>query len=312
MFVSSSELAWRAGARGRRVANRTRRRLARRQVDIRALSTQEAWAFACRYAKPPAEPVLLAFRAPPPPDAGWAHHFPPGTRATLSSPFTYDEVQTIDDAATLTRHRIVVYEHGDARVRFVMMRHELEHVRQAHEAYPVYEGAEIVRESVRRVGTFIGDGASSIYNAIPLEREANRASARLIARFEDVGDDVRFGEHGVLFREPPPEPRGSLGQRLLAFAAVHPHAFEAEVASRPSNAITEVQTWLDVIGPRVWPRLREDVELATLRDQIQAAIPSAAAIAAARIPALAWSDLLGLHLRAEIRALRLIRAARSR
>ena len=66
-------------------------------------------------------------------------------------------------------------------------------------------------------------GSGSIYNAVPVERDANAASAaHLMATYGPLTKDVLEGEHSVLFRSPEgPLPLDSLGLRSLAFAAVH-------------------------------------------------------------------------------------------
>jgi hypothetical protein len=272
------------------------------------VATDDLWKIAREDAELSVDPLLLAFAGTPPPDADWARHFPPQSTAGMASPYSYDEWQAIDDPATLHRHRVALYIHRDERVVLAMMRHELEHVCQAEASRALYETAEIVHASLGPVYGPVGlAGSRSVYNVVPIEREANRASARLVRkRFGRPEHALRYGEHGVLFREPPKEPRAPLGRRLLAFASLHPLAFEQTVAARGHNVDPALNT-LDAGGSRLWPRLVSDQRMVEARRRMQAAIPTAAAVAAAGArPAAAW-DALVAELRAgERRALQMI------
>ena len=272
------------------------------------MSVEDLWQVAVADAKPTSDPLLLAFPGPPPADGWWARHFPPNSTAGIASPYSWDEWQAIDDATTLHRHRVAIYVHNDDRVLLAMMRHELEHVRHAEASRAVYNVAEIVYRSLDLVYGPVGlAGSRAVYNAVPTEREANGASARLVAdRFGEVDDVVRYGDHGVLLREPPPEPRAPLRRRLLAFASLHPAAFEQAVAAR-GHDLNNALNILDSRGARLWPRLLADSAVGDARQRVQAAIPTAAAVAAAGArPAAAWQGTVEELRRGERLALRAI------
>ena len=268
----------------------------------------DLWRIALADATLGVDPVQLAFPGPPPPRAGWARHFPPGSTAGLGSPYGFDEVQAVDDPTVRQLHRILLYQHDDERVVLGMMRHELEHVDQAEASMAVYEVAEMVRDSLEPIYWPLRlPGSGAIYNALPNERDANRASARLVAkRFGDPLEALRFGDHGSLFREPPPETGESLGRRLLAFASLHPQAFEQEVTHRGRDLARTLGA-VEANGGRLWRGLIADPELVEARQRVQAAIPSRAAVdAAGARPAAAWQQLVDELAAGERRALRLI------
>lgn len=223
------------------------------------VSVDALWQLALADAGLSVDPLRLDFSGPPPPDADWARHFPPGSRAGAFSPYGYAEQQAVDAAATLHRHRILIYIHPDKRVVLAMMRHELEHVSQADASLPVYEAAEVLRDSLTPIYAPLNlAGSAAIYNALPNERDANRVSAILVCEhYGESPDSLRFGDHGSLFREPPPESGASLGRRLLAFASLHPGPFENEVARRARDLDRTLDD-LDRGGAKVWPRLLAD------------------------------------------------------
>jgi hypothetical protein len=271
------------------------------------MSLEDQWQLAVADAKLAVDPLLLAFPGPPPANADWARHFPPGSTAGLGSPYGWDEVKAVDDPATLQCHRVLLYIHDDERVVLGLARHELEHVDQAHSSLAVYELAEVLRDSLAPIYWPLHlAGSASIYNALPNERDANHASARLVAqRFGDA-DALRFGDHGSLFREPPEERGDSLGRRLLAFASLHPQAFELEVARRRRDLARTLDD-LDADGSRLWPLLVDDEQLVEMRQRVQLAIPSRTDVdAAGARPAAAWQRVVDELLAGERRALDLI------
>jgi hypothetical protein len=272
------------------------------------MSIGDLWQLAVLDAELTVDPLLLAFPGPPPPGANWAHHFPPGSTVGLVSPYGQAEQQAVDAPGTLQRHRVLLYIHSDERVVHGMMRHELEHVDQADASLVVYEIAEIVRDSLTPIYWPLHlAGSAAIYNALPNERDANRASARLVSsQYDEPTDALRFGDHGSLFREPPPESNASLGRRLLAFASLHPHQFEQEVTRRGRD-LNHTLEKLDVSGARVWPRLVADRQLIESRRRVHAAIPTLAEVTAVGArPAAAWQRLVDELLVGERRALRLV------
>jgi hypothetical protein len=97
------------------------------------------------------------------------------------------------------------------------------------------------------------------------------------------------GEHSVLFRFPEgPLPLDSLGLRSLAFAAVHAHAFEAELAEH-SETLEEV--FGEVVSDALarWKHVANDAVVRALANGSIDAIPGNASVADARsMPAAAW------------------------
>jgi hypothetical protein len=272
------------------------------------MSIDDLWQLAVADAQLAVDPLRLAFPGPPPPGAAWAHHFPPGSTAGSASPYGWAEHEAVDDPDTLQRHRVLLYIHRDERVVLGMMRHELEHVGQAIASLVVYEIAEVVRDSLTPIyGSLHLAGSGAIYNALPNERDANRAAARLVKRqYGELAEAMRFGDHGSLLREPPPESDASLGRRLLAFASLHPHAFEQEVLRRGRDLARTLDD-LEGGGARVWPRLVADHQLVESRQRAQTAIPTAAEVTAAGArPAAAWERLVDELLAGERHALRLV------
>jgi hypothetical protein len=88
-------------------------------------------------------------------------------------------VEAVDEPASLRFHRVLLYIHDDERVILGLARHELEHVLQAHSSLAVYELAEVVRDALTPIyWPLRRAGSASIYNALPNERDANRAFAR--------------------------------------------------------------------------------------------------------------------------------------
>jgi hypothetical protein len=188
------------------------------------------------------------------------------------------------------------------------MRHELEHAvqqrRYGDASWTVYE------RTIAAIGSQYDSrpGSGCIYNAVPVERDANAASAaHVVPTYGPLAKEILEGEHSVLLRSPEgPLPLDSLGLRSLAFAAVHAQAFEAELAEH-SEAVGGVFDELVSDAPARWALIAKDVVVRSLANESLRSIPSDAAVTdAGSMPATAWYPVRDRLLDAYEHALALI------
>jgi hypothetical protein len=132
----------------------------------------------------------------------------------------------MNDPGCIRAIRVAVWTSRTNEAIAGLMRHELEHARQYdmhRKLHGLYEVSQHVVATVPRGGW--------LYQAIPVEFEANAAAARFV-----VG---HFGERRIdelidakdddiaLFRSPvDPSPVESLPERMVTFLAAHPHLCE--------------------------------------------------------------------------------------
>lgn len=221
-----------------------------------------------------------------------AMYFKPGDRLVLDQDFPFSDNQ-LDDAnrRALIKHRVAVYAGVQVPELAGLMRHELEHAVQQRRY-----GDGSWRIYVRTLGALSRQygnrpGSGTIYNSVPVERDANAAAAaHVIPTYGPLPQAILQGEHSVLFRFPEgPLPLDLLGLRSLAFAAVHADAFEAELSDQ-SDSFEEV---FDEVVPDAlarWERAAMDALVQDLARESVDAIPSDASVACTRaVPAVAWS-----------------------
>jgi hypothetical protein len=239
----------------------------------------------------------------------WAMYFKPDDWLYFDQNFPFSEDQ-LDDAngPALAKHRVAVYAGVQEAELAGLMRHELEHAVQQRRfgdaSWAVYE--RTLGALARRYDNRPGSGA--IYNSVPVERDANAASAaHVVPTYGPLPQATLDGEHSVLFRFPQgPLPLGSLGLRSLAFAGVHADAFEAELAEHSETLETLFGDVVPGALPR-WKRITNDAVVRRLATDSINAIPSDASVAEARSkPAAAWFPARDQLLAAYERALAVI------
>ncbi len=160
-------------------------------------------------------------------DGNRAYYFTPGQDVHYDVNFPDEKGGQIEDANKhRDRHRLAVWVDSSTPVLGARLRHELEHARQveAHGNH-LFDINDLVL-AVLWVKLEGLKGSGQLYNAIPLEVDANAAAARFAwQRYgEDVVRDladpasVAGVRDGVLFRSlTPPGPLESLPLRMLAF-----------------------------------------------------------------------------------------------
>jgi len=239
----------------------------------------------------------------------WGMYFKPGDRLVFDQNFPLSVDQLNDANGTgLTRHRVAVYAGVQEAELAGLMRHELEHAAQQRRygdaSWTIYE--RTIGALSRRYDNRPGSG--SIYNSVPIERDANAASAaHVVPTYGPLAQAILDGEHAVLFRFPEgPLPLDSLGLRSLAFAAVHASAFEAELAEN-SETLEEVLGGVVSDALERWKHVATDAVVVSLANESLDAIPSDASLAGAGpMPATGWYRARERLLAANERALALI------
>jgi hypothetical protein len=159
-------------------------------------------------------------------DGNRAYYFTPGQDVHHDVNFPDDKGGQIDDANKYRdRHRIAVWLDSPKEVLGARLRHELEHARQL-DAHPRIFDLNDVVLGVLWMKLEGLKGSGQLYNAIPLEVDANAAAARFASgRYgEDACRELADPENavglmdGVLFRSlTPPAPLETLPARMLAF-----------------------------------------------------------------------------------------------
>jgi hypothetical protein len=159
-------------------------------------------------------------------DGSQAYHFAPGQELHYDPKFPDEAGCAIEDANKhRDKHRVAVWRDAPTPVLGAKLRHELEHAVQV-EAHTnrIYDLNDLV---LAVLGVKLADltGGGQLYNAIPMEVDANAASARfawnrygeeMTRELADPASDL--GKHGVLFRSmTPAAPVETLPARTLSF-----------------------------------------------------------------------------------------------
>lgn len=249
---------------------------------------------ACDHAQIPRARVRV-FTAPgPATSARHAVFVEPGSdvHSVPAFPLKPDQVREANEPGSRDLDRIVVVDLPAARAGLGLLRHEIEHAVQCHEAFGAFQFIGIVECAVAlAIQAALPptlDGSGAIYNSMPSELDANRESAALTR--DEYGpptpaDDVcGFGN---LFREQGRSDPSSLARRLFAFATLFP-AEIATAAARRWQPLDGALAALDRAAPGIWSALAQTTLLADEGRAALAAAPDQAAVDAAPYPAAAW------------------------
>ena len=254
-------------------------------------AVDEIWRLACDDAGFAAEEVRVYVLPGRKRGGYWAMYFKPGDWLVFDEDFPFGSNQ-LNDANGVARrkHRVAVYAGVHEAELAGLMRHELEHAAQQRRygdsSWRIYE--RTLGALPRKYGRALGSG--TIYNSVPIERDANSAAAaHVIPSYGPLPENILQGEHSVLFRFPEgPLPLDSLGVRSLAFAAVHAAAFQAELAQH-DETVDEIFAGVVDDASRRWEQAANDAVVQMLANQSLEAIPTEASIArAGAAPAEAW------------------------
>jgi len=166
----------------------------------------------------------------------------------------------LNDPGCIDAIRVAVWTERTNEAVAALMRHELEHARQ----YDIHRRLHGLYEVAQDVVATIPNGGW-LYQAIPVEFEANASAARFVRAYfgdqridelvEEKGDDI------ALFRSPAaPSPIESLPERMVAFLASYPGACERWADNSRDTFRRRLDLHWRGAGSR-WARLVGDPEL---------------------------------------------------
>jgi hypothetical protein len=260
-------------------------------------SLSRQWTLACQDAEltPNTDVKLYVLGGKPQKNAELAIHLHPGSRAVSEPRFPLSQAQVADAnrPEIVGLHRIAAFVEYPPAVLLGLLRHELQHARQWRFDQTAYTAGEPVADMLSRVRAYTGAGASSVYNLLPLERDANFAAFSLVRQhFGAVSQVELVNEHGQLLDfDRSWALTESLSSHTIEAAALHPNEFE-EACRESRDDLASTLRALHPNGPAVWQQLRSDDELSERRAAFPSAVPSATEIAAAGDrPAVAWRRL---------------------
>lgn len=241
-------------------------------------------------------------------------HLEPGTPAVLDDQCRFSPAQLADanSPAVRARDRIVVYPaaFSDRRELVAVLRHELEHARQWRVQPEAYKASGVLECGLSYAAVYPGVGGTSLINALPIEADANAAGAELACDlYGRIPEELAWGTHGAVLRplgEPNP---ATLGARTIAWVAMHLAAMQRACADHGMTAATLAERLIRG-GALHLERLAANQELQQAADDAKAAVPSEQAIAAARSPAAAWTEVVIALRRGEEYGVALIQRAR--
>ncbi len=247
-----------------------------RMVDVDELV--ELWREACSDAGYKPEVEALLYLVPGSSDQG-ALHLEPGSEyvADPQWPLSRDQRNHINSFDHRNLHRVLVREPPTPRVALGYLRHELQHAQQYDYSVSVYR----FRCPLRPSGGGFGKqnlpsmvGSASLYNVLPHEVDANRASGRLtFERFGEPTEEEAKASSGVLFRDKASPDTETLSFRLLAHSSLFPSAF-VEYAELSKTSIEELLGLLGTEAQDAWVRLVENPEIAEAGTRALAAAPN--------------------------------------
>lgn len=233
------------------------------------------------------------------------------SRVGRSVPVLSGSVADANTPAIRGGDRIVVYPaaFSDRRELVAILRHELEHARQWRVQPEAYKASQILECGLSYALIYPGVGGTSLINALPIEADANAAGAKLARDlYGPVPEELAWGNHGAVLRplgEPNP---ATLGARTIVWVAMHLAAMESACADHGITAATLAERLISG-GTHHLERLAADRELQRVAEEAKAAVPSEQAIAAARSPAAAWTDVVSALRRGEEHGVALIQRA---
>jgi hypothetical protein len=197
---------------------------------------------------------LYPFAGPQSETGNRAFYFTPGEEIHYDADFPDEARNQIEDANKhRDHHRIAVWYEAETPVLGARLRHELEHARQVERhKNSIYELNQLVLGTLgMKLAGLPGGG--QLYNAIPMEMDANAASARFAwGRYgEATARKLMDSDDGVLFRSlTPPGPVESLPTRMLALLFQFNDLCDAfsEEVGRPFETLLE-EAWPGIATP---------------------------------------------------------------
>lgn len=267
------------------------------RIAVGSAFVSASWAMACGDAGiVPGETAWLFEMAGQPPTAQHAVHFEPGSEVIIDIHCRFTDAQLVLLNASPTRYgdRIAVYPEAfhDPRELTAVLRHELEHAIQFRLQPAAYKASDLLERMLSEARVYVGLGGNSLINALPIEADANAAGASLVCHeYGDIPDELAWGDHGAALRYPGPANPSTLGARTIAWAAMHIDAFQRVCNEDGTRAPSVVGALLPSGASWLETSAADDLIRAAARSAIQA-VPNAEAIASARVPAAAWSEVI--------------------
>jgi hypothetical protein len=269
-------------------------------------SLSQLWTLARQDAgfDPGTEVRLYPLSGTPPANGRRAMHLEPGSEVVWEPDVTLTRNQIADANRpdVIGLHRIAVFDNQAPPVLLGLLRHELQHARQWQDDRAAYQAGELLVDMLGRVAAYTsaGIGASSLYNVLPLERDANAAASTLLREhFGEVSDRKLVAEHGqILDFDPSWALTEPLGTHTMEAAALHPDEFE-DACRHGGRDLDATLSALHPDGPVLWKGLKANDVLNAKRAAFPAQVPDPAEIAAAgEKPGAAWRPLHNAFLEA--------------
>ena len=223
-----------------------------------------------------------------------AIHLYPGSDAFAEPAWPLDASQlaALNSEELRDGHRVLVRDLATPRIALGRLRHELEHARQCDKSRSTYEfmgvAQDVLRHALEQKGTDNWCGSSTLYNALPHEVDANRASAILThAHFGPPNESDLTSRGAELFRDNSPVEASTLPRRLLALTALFPRSLDG-VAELRGTTRSELVESLGPDAQFAWVKLSSDSTVSNFGAEMLSACPSTATIDAAQSPSTTW------------------------